>query len=156
MIPACETCNKLENKGDMDPVVYPRHEMKLLNPHEFYDRAVTFSYEYNGRGENDERNFKVKSETENDKLEEGYMTKLKLRGYYANQRMEVKDIYRRFTTASHSWKKFLYNLGVKDSFLQNLEERTLGYRLNEDEASQRLMYKFKKDLLMQLRKEYGI
>lgn len=107
-------------------------------------------------GENDERNFKVKSETENDKLEEGYMTKLKLRGYYANQRMEVKDIYRRFTTASHSWKKFLYNLGVKDSFLQNLEERTLGYRLNEDEASQRLMYKFKKDLLMQLRKEYGI
>jgi len=47
-------------------------------------------------------------------------------------------------------------LGVKDTFLQNLEERTLGYSLNDDEASQRLMYKFKKDLLMQLKREYGI
>lgn len=156
MIPACETCNKMENKGDMDPVVYPRYEVKLLNPYEFYDHAVTFSYEYNGWGENDERNFKVKTEAENDKLEEGYMMRLKLRAFYANQKMEVKDIVRRFTTASHSWKKFLYHLGVKNSFLQNLEERTLGYKLNEDEASQRLMYKFKKDLLMQLRREYGI
>lgn len=155
MIPACETCNKIDNKGDMDPVVYPGYAMKLLNPHEFYDRVVNFSYEYNGRGENNEKNFKVKTETENDILEEGYVTKLKLRAFYANQRMEVKDVRRRFITASHSWKKFLYNLGVKDIFLQNLEERTLGYSLNDDEASQRLMYKFKKDLLMQLKREYG-
>jgi len=53
-------------------------------------------------------------------------------------------------------KKFLYYLGVKNSYLQNLEERTLGYSLNDDEASQRLLYKFRKDLLMQLREEYGV
>jgi len=156
MIPACDTCNKIENKGEMDPVVYPRYEMKLLNPYEFYDQAVTFSYEYNGRGENDERNFKVNSEAENEKLDEGYLTGLKLRAFYANRQKEVKDVYKRFTTASNSWGKFLHNLGVKPSFLQDIEERTLGYRLDENEASQRLMYKFKKDLLAQLRREYGI
>ena len=155
MIPACETCNKIENKGDLDPVVYPGYEMKLLNPHEFYDHAVTFSYEYNGRGENDERNFTVRSNAETDKLEEGYLTRLKLKAFYANQRIEVKDLYRRFTKVSSSWKKFLFNLGINRSFLQDVEERTLGYRLNDDEASQRPMYKFKKDLMMQLRREYG-
>ncbi len=156
MIPACHTCNELENKGDMDPLLYPGHELKLLNPHEFYDEAVTFRYEYNGQGENNADNFVVKTKAGNDELEEGYLKKLKLRSFYANQRIEVKDVYRRFTKATSSVKKFLYYLGVKNSYLQNLEERTLGYSLNDDEASQRLLYKFRKDLLMQLREEYGV
>lgn len=122
MIPACHTCNEIENKGDMDPIVYPTYKMKLLNPYEFYDRVVTFSYEYNGMGENDKRNFKIESEAADFNYEEGYLEKLKLRSFYANQRLEVKEIYRKFTTCSKSFEKFLYNMGVKKPFLQNLEK----------------------------------
>lgn len=156
LIPACNTCNKIENKGELDPLLYPNHELRLINPYEFYDAAVTFNYEYNHQGENDDKNFKVLSEAENNNLEEGYLIKLKLRDFYSHQTLEVKDFYRRFTTATNSLKKFLYYLGLNKGYLDNLEERTLGYRLNEEEASRRLRYKFQKDLLAQLKREYGI
>lgn len=156
LIPACNTCNDNSNKGDYDPILYPNYDLRLVNPHEFYDAAVTFYYFYNYQGENDEKNFKVLSKTANYHLEEGYLKTLKLRKFYSHQTLEVKDCYRRFTTATDSLKKFLYNLGINKGYLQNLEERTLGYRLNENEAPRRLMYKFKKDLFLQLKREHGM
>jgi hypothetical protein len=47
-------------------------------------------------------------------------------------------------------------LGVKKPFLDDIENRTLGYSLNDEEAPKRLMYKFKKDILENLKKDYGI
>lgn len=156
LIPACHTCNEDANKGDMDPLLYPNHEFRLINPHEFYDAAVKFGYSYNQQGENKEENFRVLSNAENGYLEEGYLQKLKLRNFYSNQTLEVKDVYRRFTTATNSLKKFLYNLGLNKTFLHDMEERTLGYKLNENEAPKRLMYKFRKDLFEQMKREYGM
>jgi len=156
LIPACHTCNEDANKGDMDPLLYPNHELRLINPHEFYDAAVTFGYSYNQKGENKEENYRVLSNAENGYLEEGYLKKLKLRTFYTNQNFQVKSIYRSFTTATNSFKKFLYKLHLYESYIEDLELRTLGYELNETEASRRLMYKFKKDLFDQLKREYGM
>ena len=38
----------------------------------------------------------------------------------------------------------------------NIEHRTLGYSLNDEEAPKRLMYKFKKDIFGKLKEDYGI
>ncbi len=156
MIPACHICNEIQNKGDMDPLVYPNLEKKLLNPYDFYDNAVRFGYLYNGQGENNEKNFTITSKAENDYLKEGYLEKLKLEVFYSHQKKEVKDLYRRFTKATGSMKKFLMRLGLKSFFLDDIEQSTLGYQLNEDEASERLMYKFKKDVYEDLKKKHGL
>ena len=156
MIQACNTCNEDANKGDMDPLEHPNFGQKLLNPHEFYDHAVRFGYHYNHKGENEERNFKVIADAETALLEEGYLKTLKLRKFYARQTLQVKDIYRGFTTATNSMRKFLYRIGLNRSFLQDIEQRTLGYQLNDDEAQRRQWYKFRKDVFMQLRREHGI
>lgn len=156
LIPACQFCNEDENKGDYDPLLYPNYEMRLVNPYEFYDKVVTFGYEYNYQGENDEKNFKVLSEAENDNLEDGYLIKLKLRKFYSHRSWEVKDLYRRFTKSTNSFKKFLYRLGINKNYLYDLEETTLGHSPNEDYAHREPGYKFHKDLLAQLKREYGI
>lgn len=156
LIPGCNTCNEKTNKGTLDPLTYPDYGSLLLNPHEFRESAVTFSYTYNHQGENNEKNYTVNSAAENVFLEQGYLKELKLREFYSHRTLDVKDMYRGFTKASSSMKKFLRRLGLKPHFLEDVEQSTLGYQLNDDEAPRRLMYKFKKDLLMQLRREYGI
>ena len=156
LIPGCNVCNEASNKGTLDPLIHPALEPLLLNPHEFRDSAVTFSYSYNHRGENDERNFSVYSGAENGNLENGYLIELKLREFYSHRRLEVKDMYRRFTKSTNSMKKFLMRLGLKEFFLDDIEMRTLGYQPNDDEAPRRLMYKFNKDLLGQMKDEYGV
>ncbi len=156
LIPGCNTCNEASNKGTLDPLTYPGLDPLLLNPHVFRNTAVTFCYKYGFQGENNAKNFSILSIAENDYLKEGYLTRLKLGEFYSHQQFEVKDLYRNFTKATNAMKKFLIRLGLKDHFLNNIERRTLGYNLNDDEAPRRIMYKFKKDLFMQLRREYGI
>lgn len=156
LIPGCNTCNEKTNKGTLDPLTHPGYENLLLNPHEFRDSAVTFCYTYNHKGENEEKNYSVITEAENTFLEHGYLNELKLREFYSHRKLEVKDMYRGFTKATCSMKKFLRGLGLKPHFLEDVEQSTLGYQLNDDEAPRRLMYKFKKDLFMQLRREYGV
>lgn len=156
LIPACSTCNEAANKGTLDPLTYPGYDLLLLNPHEFKESVVTFRYNYNHLGENNEKNFSVMSEAENGNFETGYLKTLKLRAFYSNRQLDVKDMYRDFTKATNSMKKFLINLGVKQPFLDNIEHRTLGYSLNDEEAPERLLYKFKKDLFLQMKEEYRI
>ena len=156
LIPACNTCNEAANKGTLDPLTHPGHNMLLMNPHEFREDVVTFSYSYNHQGENNEDNFCVGSVAENDYFEQGYLKALKLREFYSHQLLEVKDMYRDFTKVTNSMKKFMIKLGVKKPFLDNIEHRTLGYSLNDEEAPKRLMYKFKKDIFGKLKEDYGI
>jgi hypothetical protein len=155
LIPGCNTCNEVSNKGTLDPLTHPYLESYLLNPHVFRDSAVTFEYNYNYQGENNENNFIIKANAENNLLEFGYLEVLKLREFYSHRRLELKDMYRNFTKATNSMKKYLKFLGLKDYFLNDVEERTLGYRLNDDEAPKRQMYKFKKDIFENLKKNYG-
>lgn len=68
----------------------------------------------------------------------------------------VDGHFRNFTKVTNSMKKFLIKLGVKKPFLDNIEHRTLGYSLNDEEAPKRLMYKFKKDIFGKLKEDYGI
>lgn len=156
MVPGCNTCNESTNKGALDPLTHPDLDSILLNPYEFRDNAVTFGYIYNHQGENDEHNFKVVSMAETELLDNGYLKKLKLREFYSHQRLQVKDVYRNFTKATGSMKKFLMRLGLNQYFINNLEQRTLGYNLNDDETPRRQWYKFRKDLFLQLRREHDI
>lgn len=156
LIPSCSTCNEAANKGTLDPLTHPGHDMLLMNPHEFRESVVTFSYSYNHLGENNKNNFRVGAIAENIYFEHGYFNALKLREFYSHQLLETKDMYRGFTKASKSMMKYLFKLGVKKPFLDNLEQRTLGYSLNDEEASERLMYKFKKDLFLQMKNEFGV
>ena len=155
LIPCCTFCNELANKGDFDPLEFAPLIKKLLNPHEFEDEAIRFSYAYNGNGDMSEKNFKIFTDTADNHLDEGYNHILKLRAFYAQETLQLKKIYLGFTKASDSMKKYLGNMGVEDDFLDNAMHMSLGYELNDDEAPRTLFYKFRKEVFLQLLREYG-
>ena len=159
LIPCCTVCNEFANKGDFDPLEFDlaagKYFHRLQNPHVFDDNTVKFGYAYNGKGIMNDKNFKVKATAANSHFEEGYFSILKLRAFYEKETLKVKDMYKGFTTATDSMKEFLKKLGVGEPFLANLEQMTLGYRLNDDEASRKEFYKFKKEVFEQLMFEYG-
>lgn len=155
LIPCCTFCNELANKGDFDPLEFAPLVKSLLNPHEFDDNAIKFSYAYNNRGDMEETNFKIMTETADVHLDEGYNHILKLRAFYAQETFQMKQIYRGFTKATESMKKYLEKLGVDEWFLECLTQMSLGYELNDDDADKILFYKFRKEVFGQLLHEYG-
>ena len=155
LIPCCTFCNELPNKGDFDPLEFAPLIKKLLNPHEFEDEAVRFSFSYNENGDMSEKNFKIFTDTADEDLNEGYNHILKLRAFYAQETLQLKKIYRGFTKASDSMKKYLEKMGVAEDFLDNAMQMSLGYELNDDEAHRIPFYKFRKEVFLQLLREYG-
>lgn len=156
LIPCCTFCNELANKGDFDPLEFAPLVKKLLNPHEFNDNAIRFSFAYNNNGDMNENNFKIYTAAADTHLEEGYNHILKLRAFYKQETLQMKQIYRGFTKATESMKKYLEKLGVDDWFLECLTQMSLGYELNDDDADKILFYKFRKEVFGQLLHEYGL
>lgn len=156
MIPCCTECNSLSNKGDNNPYSdeVPSN-IYLLNPHAFYDDAIRFSYEYNGKGEMDEKNFKVNIQAQNTDLEEGYFGWLKLRSYYQKRRLEVQDMYIALTKFSEDYDIFLKKEGIPKDFLNNMARRTIGHPLDGKVARRRL-YKFHKEILESILNNYRL
>lgn len=147
MIPCCTSCNSIGNKGSNNPFSdeVPTN-IYLLNPHVFYDDAIRFSYEYNGKGEMNEHNFKVNVTAQNTDLEEGYFGWLKLRTFYQNRKLEVQDIHTALTKYSEVYGDFLKKEGVTEAFLNDVASRTLKHPL-DGKVSRRLLYKFHKEIL---------
>lgn len=156
MIPCCTECNSLSNKGDNNPYSdeVPSN-IYLLNPHAFYDDAIRFSYEYNGKGEMDEKNFKVNIQAQNADLEEGYFGWLKLRSYYQKCRLTVQDMYMALTKYSEVYGSFLKKEGITESFLNDKAILIIGHALDE-KVSRRPLYKFHKEILECMLNNYGL
>lgn len=155
LIPCCTFCNELVNKGDFDPLEFAPLVKKLLNPYEFEDGSIKFSYVYNKAGDMNENNFKILTIAANEHFEEGYIQRLKLRAFYAKETFMMKNIYQNFTKMTDSMKKYLEKLGVDETFLECMARMTLGYELNDNDAGKILCYKFRKDIYRQLLCEYG-
>lgn len=156
LIPCCTGCNSISNKGSNNPFSdeVPTN-IYLLNPHAFYDNAIRFSYEYNGKGEMNERNFKVNVTAQDTNLEEGYFGWLKLRSFYQNRKLEVQDMHTALTKYSEDCGDFLKKEGVTEAFLNEIASRTIGHPL-DGRVSRRLLYKFHKEILECMLKNYGL
>lgn len=156
MIPCCTQCNKLSNKGENDPLsdAIPTNTY-LLNPHVFYDNAISFAHAYNDRGMMDERNFKVMMNTANDDLQTGYFGWLKLHSFYGKRNSRVQEIYSEVTTYSEEEGNFLKKEGLPQEYLDDIAARTIGFRL-DGKASKRPLYKFNKEILISVLKSFGM
>lgn len=156
LIPCCTGCNSLTNKGSNNPFsdIVPTN-IYLLNPHAFYDDAICFSYEYNGKGDMNEDNFKVNVTAQNVDLEEGYFKWLKLRSFYQKRKLEVQDMHTALTKYSEDCGDFLKREGVTDEFLNDVARRSIGHPL-DGKVSKRLFYKFHKEILECMLRNYGL
>lgn len=88
-------------------------------------------------------------------LSTGYREILKLEEFYKDEKQKMIDMHDNLLTFSDARKKDLASLGIEENYLNDIQKRVLGYRL-DGKTSVREFYKFKKEMFEQLLEKYNL
>lgn len=149
MVPCCHTCNDISNKGSYDPLP----ALGLHNPYEFDDDSVTFVGKFNVVDKLDKTGYDVDIRYDPTTLSVGYNDQLKLLQFYKQEQLIMQDMYCRYTSKTPAYKKLLKYLRLRPKTLDKAAMEVLAHPM-DGRASEREFYKFKRDLLIQLLREY--
>lgn len=153
LIPACTTCNNSPCKWTNDPIGTTRNQEYLIHPYAFDERRIKFRYKPTARLYN-KRYITVLMDCENTELDTGYKTWLNLDQFYAKHNGLVKNMYVRLASLQKSYQTFTgRSFRIPNDFIDKLPQIVFGYKLSPERAKEELMYKFKKDIYYQMRKQ---
>lgn len=153
MIPSCISCNRMPCKWGNDPIGETRDKEYLMHPYDFREKDITFSYKPTVRLF-DKDSIEVRMTCQTTDLEVGYKTWLNLDQFYAKHNGIVKNMYVRLESLQRSYQTFMgENFSIPKEFIDRIPEIVFGYKLESEKAKEELMYKFKKDIYMQMLKQ---
>lgn len=152
LIPVCSTCNMKDCKGENDPIVTPyTRPFKIIYPYEFSDNMLGFDYHLHGVNYNQDKNFSVTIDYKgNAELENGSRDIMKLDEFYAHHNHETATMYRQLMLLKSKAVDYYTNFGVPKTKLKVSPSLMLGFTFNETSSRQELLYKFKKDIYLQI------
>lgn len=153
LIPSCTTCNNSPCKWTNDPIGITHDKEYLMHPYLFDDSKIFFSYKPTTRLY-DKSYIKILMDCDNTDLDVGYKTWLNLDQFYCKHNGMVKNLYVQLAELQKAYQKFTgKTFSVPKDFIDRLPEIVFGFDLTPDQAKEELMYKFKKDIFVQLRKD---
>lgn len=154
LIPSCTGCNNSPCKWTNNPIGEARTHEYLMHPYEFDSNKISFGYIPTSKLY-DRKSVKVKMDCANSDLDEGYKKWLNLDQFYEKHNSEVCKMYVQLMALQKSYQTFDKNsfTSIPDSFFEELPEMVFGFKLGEDRASEELMYKFKREVFLQMKDE---
>lgn len=153
LIPSCHGCNFKPCKYTNDPIGDARDKEYLMHPYEFKDERIEFSYKPTTKLY-DKQYIEVRMKCDSTDLDEGYKNWLNLDQFYAKHNGIVKNMYVMLNSLQESYQSYTgKNFSIPAAFIEKLPEIIFGYRLSPERAKEELMYKFKKDIYMQMREQ---
>lgn len=153
LIPSCMGCNHAPCKWTNDPIGESRDKEYLMHPYEFKEERIEFSYKPTTKLY-DKQFIEVRMKCDTSDLATGYKTWLNLDQFYAKHNGVVKNLYVMLNSLQESYQTYTgNNFSIPKVFIEKLPEIVFGYRLSPERAKEELMYKFKKDIYMQMRKQ---
>lgn len=153
LIPSCTTCNNSPCKWTNDPIGNTHDKEYLMHPYFFDDNKISFSYKPTTRLY-DKSYIKVLMDCDNADLDLGYKTWLNLDQFYGKHNGMVKNLYVQLVGLQKAYQNYTgKTFSVPKDFIDRLPEIVFGFNLAPDRAKEELMYKFKKDIFIQLRKD---
>lgn len=157
LIPTCTTCNKSPCKWDNDPIGCTRNKEYLMHPYSFEDWKIKFTYKPTSKLY-DKRYIKINMTCKDADLDIGYKTWLNLDQFYSKHNGMVKNMYVQLMGLQKSYQIFTQrSFRIPSRFIAQLPELVFGYPLAPERAKEELMYKFKKDIFLQMKKQlYGV
>lgn len=153
LIPSCQTCNMKDCKGSHDTVQIDLVDVKyfIQYPYEFDGRKIKFEYLLEGAAYNKDDNFGVWVDYLGDKyLKKGYNEYLKTEEFYKFHHVEVAGMYRQMMILASKARLFYENLGIKKIWLEPTPMMILGFNFSDDNEGRYMLYKFKKDIFVQM------
>ena len=153
LIPSCTTCNDSPCKWTNDPIGSDRSHEYLMQPYGFREEDIAFSYKPTVMLYDKDR-IEVRMSCKTGDLDTGYKTWLNLDQFYAKHNGVVRSMYVRLESLQKSYRAFMGdNFSIPQEFIDKLPEIIFGYKLDPERAKEVLMYKFQKDIFMQMRKQ---
>ena len=156
LVPSCKTCNESPSKSTKDPIGPNRKHEYLMQPYEFRDEDIVFSYVPTTLSYKED-SVKTTMTCKNSELDEGYKNWLTLEKFYEKHSDIVTDMYRQLVAVtSDKYKDYLIDgLRIPRPFFQRVPEMLLGFNLDESLAPKKLFFKFKKDIFREMEKDYA-
>lgn len=154
LVPSCKTCNASPCKWNNDPIGKDRGHEYLMQPYEFRESDIQFSYIPTTRFYND---FSVCVDMicSNRDLDKGYKGWLALDKFYAKHNKVVTRMYVQLESIVaneyHCYLKDKFKVPV--SFLDKVPNMMFGYNLEDADAPFISLHKFKKDIFKQMRQD---
>lgn len=152
LIPSCQTCNMIGCKGDNDPIEnYSTKSFRIQYPYDFDESKLTFKYVLNGSRYYQDDNFSVELDYHGDKtLENACNNILKIEEFYKQHNIEMACMYRKLMILA-SWARYYYTeFGIDKKWLYPTPMVILGFNLNDNNTGKYMLYKFNKDIYMQM------
>lgn len=149
LIPSCTPCNTLENKGSNDPLGKNQEHRFLMNPYEFDNNQITFSFVPTIYTTSDDPiQVTMRCEREYDV---GYKEWLKLEKFYQGHGKELKRIY----TQMAGLRSLINNpksFNIPENFLELIPQIIYGFDFDTSSPSEISLYKFYKDTYLKMRR----
>lgn len=151
LIPCCPQCNMSPCKVDNDPLDNNHKTITyLMHPYLFIDKDILFRYRLTSSDLMNLDSYEVGVGYKDRNLKFGYNSFLAIDKLYAAHRQEVCNMMQRVQAFHSAINGFYQGVGVPAISDTLILYAILGYALNADEESKQLLYKFKKDILMQM------
>ena len=154
LVPSCKTCNDSPCKWNNDPIDNDRGHEYLMQPYEFRESDIQFSYIPTTRFYND-FSVCVDMVCSNRDLDKGYKDWLAMDKFYAKHNKVVTRMYVQLESiVADKYNGYLKNkFKVPASFLNEVPFMIFGYNLDDADAPFIPLHKFRKDIFKQIRKE---
>lgn len=150
LIPCCTQCNMAPCKVDNDPLDYSKLQVTyLMHPYDFDETMVRFIYEMKAPDTYKPESFDVLVGYQSKDYKTGYNGFFALDKLYAGHTVEVCNMFWRRRALQAAVKGFYKGFGIQVPAAV-MAQGVLGFNLNGIEERRQLMYKFKKDTLLQM------
>lgn len=151
LIPCCSVCNMAPLKVDNDPLDSSKSKVSfLMSPHQFDESNIRFIYRQTSPDTYNPDSYDILVGYKEKKHKEGYNGFLAIDKFYSKHNIELNNMFLR-SRAFHAATNGLYKgIGISDTLLPVLAAAILGFNLSVKEESKQLLYKFKKDMFLQM------
>ena len=151
LIPCCSQCNMSPCKVDNDPLDDNHQSItKLMHPYYYDDENIIIRYGLQSADLYNPDSYQVGVGYSNKDYKHGYNHFLAIDKLYAEHRQEVCNMFGRAEAFRAATNNLYRGVGISNPSFPLLSYAILGYALNHDEESNQLLYKFKKDILLQM------
>lgn len=150
LIPACDLCNEVPNKGATDPLDQRERMKVIMHPYGFNDDIVRFHIDIADTNVYEPENFRVVVGFKNKEYLDGYNSFFDISDRYANSNQEAAEDYTRLM--EYRAKHYYDEMNVDKDWLNKAYRAVTGYTDESDKPFLKTRHRMRWDIFNQLNK----
>lgn len=149
LIPCCQSCNMIAEKGDQDVLTKrPDGRLRINHPYLFDNSSITFGYNIKSEKIFNADDIEINVDYHGDEiLKDGYNKLFFIDEYYKLHNLEAHDLYIKLKSLIYTGTKKSYEaMGLPHNIWEQLPLILFGYNFSNEEAAKHPLCKFNHDI----------